>query len=171
MKRFLLFGLIAFAVVELIVRFVDPSSSAQGTPLDVDFTEADVSELRNIIADSAAGKFNETFRKAINESLAQGGAAVPIDTSVKINAGGIVIGRVDTELKGWVEAKDGKWQFEGSVSGISERFDFSDEPKRSRVRDAITRIVGALGHATGAADFDAYYVGGIAVRAEGDIRS
>jgi len=108
--------------------------------------------------------------EAINESLANQGAPAFVDTTAPINTGGIVIGRDDTQLKGWVTTNGNQWQFEGNVAGKPERFDFNRDPKRGFLRDTGAGIVGPIGHALGAADYDANYTGDVVVKASGKIR-
>ncbi len=141
-----------------------------GKAQDIDFSGANVSGLKTIIQDSAAGKLQGTFRNAINESLGKQGLPVLVDTPAAVDTGGVVIGRDMTNLKGWVTAKDGKWQFEGFATGKPERFDFNRDPKRGPVKDAVTGVVGAVGHALGAKDYNANYVGSIQLKAGGNIR-
>ena len=143
-----------------------------GRPLDVDFSDANVSSgLSKIIADSAAGKTGpKSFQSAINESLANNGAPAFVDTTARIDTGGAVIGRVNTDLQGWVTTDGGKWQFEGYVAARPERFDFNPDPDRGRFKNDVAKAVGAVGHALGAADYDATYTGSVVVRASGNIR-
>ncbi len=70
--------------------------SGSGRPLDVEFSDANVeSSLTKIIGESASGKTGpSSFQSAINQSLANNGAPVFVDTTAGIDTGGAVIGRV-----------------------------------------------------------------------------
>ena len=143
-----------------------------GQPLDIEFSDANVeSGLRTMIGESASGKTGpSSFQSAINQSLANNGAPVFVDTTAGIDTGGAVIGRVNTDLKGWITTDGGKWQFEGYVAGKNEKFDFNPDPTRSRLKDAATKALDALGRVAGAVGYDATYKGSIIVRASGNIR-
>jgi hypothetical protein len=81
-----------------------------------------------------------------------------------------VIGRVDTELRGWVTTRGGKWEFEGYVVGKTEPFDFNSDPDRGPLKNTMARALDALGGVIGAADYQANYTGSIAIRASGNVR-
>ncbi len=141
-------------------------------PLDIDFSDANVSSsLSERIAESAAGRGQaRSFQTAINQSLANNGAPAFVNTTATIDTGGAVIGRADTELRGWVTTNGGKWEFEGYVAGKPEQFDFNPDPDRGWVKDKVTRALDAVGGAIGAAGYPANYTGSIAIRASGNIR-
>jgi hypothetical protein len=93
-----------------------------------------------------------------------------VDTTAGIDTGGAVIGRVNTELRGWVTTSGGTWDFEGYVVGRTEPFDFNPDPDRDPVKDAVTRALDGLGRVIGAKGYQANYTGSIAIRASGNIR-
>jgi hypothetical protein len=127
--------------------------------------------LTKIIGESAAGRTGpRSFQSAINQSIANNGAPVFIDTTATIDTGGVVVGRVNSELRGWLTANGGKWEFEGYVIGRPEDFDFNSDPDRGRVKNEVAKAVGAVGHALGAVDYRANYTGSITVRASGNIQ-
>jgi hypothetical protein len=93
-----------------------------------------------------------------------------VDTTAPVNTGDIVRGRVVSRLTGWVTTDKGRWQFEGSATGLPERFDLNSDPERGFVTNAGTIYVGNRGHQLGAKDYEASYGGVVQFKARGPVR-